>query len=303
MREDRNYHYNQSQDQDDEIQLYDIVMKIWKWRYLISVIVGISIIITLLTVILSSKPKSNPEMIDVVSELNTYTVDAKVKIGKIANVLIEQWSDIKLYLDSSFFIEEFLKDYHKKFPPITIGELIEMHTLELANDKDHDNMIFYENNKNKNQEMDYDLPSWEYREVEGCIYIGYTSILPEISYYCVNRTIDKILNRHDKLYRRAFSRIRENTDLLKSKMIIDPILVLDSYTYPSSVIIEPKMPISPDIRDKRKLMNSKSKMTLSRKLVIKLAVAFMASLLFGIFLSFFIDYFITERNKRRENES
>ena len=64
-------------------------------------------------------------------------------------------------------------------------------------------------------------------------------------------------------------------------MIIEPVYILDTYTFPSSMITKPSKPTNPD----------------SKRLSIKMTVAFFSSLFLGIFLSFLIEYISTHRKK------
>ncbi|MBN2038728.1 MAG: hypothetical protein JW864_01720 [Spirochaetes bacterium] len=69
----------------EEIDLYDILRKIWKWKFLTIAVIIIFMVATFLHV------KSTPEM---------YTSESIIKVGKIANVLIEQIPDIHSYIQS-----------------------------------------------------------------------------------------------------------------------------------------------------------------------------------------------------------
>jgi hypothetical protein len=73
---------------DDEIDLFDLFQKIWKWKWLTAVIIIIFCGITFLYL------KSNPA---------TYTVVSTLRIGQIAGVLIEPDSDVQAYLKSNIF--------------------------------------------------------------------------------------------------------------------------------------------------------------------------------------------------------
>ena len=74
----------------EEIDLYDLLRKIWKWKYLILAIIIIFMLSTFLFI------KSTPA---------TYTSESIIKIGKIANVLIEQIPDIQTYIESQVSLE------------------------------------------------------------------------------------------------------------------------------------------------------------------------------------------------------
>ncbi len=123
--------------------------------------------------------------------------------------------------------------------------------------------------------------------------ITYTSNSPDKSFTCVNKAIETFLKRHDKIYKKAVGELRENVKLLKGRIFIDPVFILDSYTYPTFIGSKSYKPKNPDSKSSSQIPVSGLKL--------KLAIAFVTSLFMGIFISFFLDFMITERNKRKES--
>jgi hypothetical protein len=206
---------------DDEIDLFELFQKIWKWKWLTITIIFIFCLATF------SYIKSTPL---------TYTVESSIRIGKIANVLIEELQSINTYLESEV--------YNKSDICLTSS------TLKI-------------DTKTSN------------------IKISSTANSPEIAYSCFNMAANNLLSRHKIIYNKALKKLNENIASIKTKMIIEPTYLLDTYTFPSSLITKPEIPIKPD----------------NKKLSLKIAVAFFSSLFLGIFLSFFIDYILSRRAK------
>ena len=106
--DDKRYARMDPDDTKDEIDLYDLMMRIWKWKYLIFTVVVIFTLFSYIYIKLS--PSSTiPDSAD------TYNISAAVKIGKIANVFLESIEDIKLYLTSDKLKDEILKSKKYKY--------------------------------------------------------------------------------------------------------------------------------------------------------------------------------------------
>lgn len=89
MENDERHAYNKYV--EDEIDIIDLFRKIWKWKYITLSI----IIITVSSVILYT-----------IFKPDIYTVSAEVRLGKIANTLVEQTIDTQNYLNNSAFLKE-----------------------------------------------------------------------------------------------------------------------------------------------------------------------------------------------------
>jgi hypothetical protein len=222
---------------DDEIDLFELFQKIWKWKWITIVLVIIICTATFFYV------KSTPV---------TYTTGATIRIGKIANVLVEQFPEVQTYMRSEVFNKND----------------INLITFSLKNEINYDQRNVVINNVNDNL-------------INNVIKISCTANSPDIAFSCLNKAINNLLNRHNIIYNQALKKLNDNIDSLKTKMIIKPIYFLDTYKYPSSLILKPEKPINPD----------------SKKLSLKIATAFFSSLFLGIFLSFFIDYILSHRKK------
>ena len=78
-------------DSENEIELFELFKKFWKWKWLIIVTVIFSTIVTFIYI------KSRPD---------AYTVTATIKMGRITNLNIEDPEDFKIYLESDEFLSE-----------------------------------------------------------------------------------------------------------------------------------------------------------------------------------------------------
>ncbi len=210
---------------DDEIDLVELFRKIWKWKWLTIALVLIICILTFFYV--STKPV-------------TYTIESNVRIGKIANVLVEDLADIKAYLET---------EVNNKNDACLANSI-------LKND-------IRENSKTN------------------IIKISCTAGSPDIAFTCSNKAIKNLLDRHNLIYNKAIKKLNENISSIKTKAVIEPEYLLDTYTFPSSLLSKPEIPKNPD----------------DKKVFLKVAVAFFSSLFLGIFLSLFIDYILAHRSK------
>jgi len=206
---------------DDEIDLFELFRKIWKWKWLTASIILIICGATF------SYIKYSPY---------TYTSTAVIRVGKIAGLPIEQKTSLDNHLSS---------DGNKVDKICIITSTITV----LKTDA----------------------------EAAALVEIKSISSSPEHSIQCVEQTNKNFLLRHKIIYEKAIKKLNDNIASVKRLEIIRPEYFLDTYTFPTSIIKYPEKPTAPD----------------SKKLPVKMAVAFFASLFFGIFLSFFIDYILT----------
>jgi hypothetical protein len=206
---------------DNEIDLFELFQKIWKWKWVTVSFILIFCIITFCYV------KSTPV---------TYTTEANMRIGKIAGVLIEQISGVEIYLQ-----------------------------LDVFNRND----ICLTNASFKNEVKN------------NIIKISCTANSQNIAFSCLEKATNNLLYRHNNIYKKALKKFNENITSIKTKIVIEPVYLLDTYTFPSTLMIKPEIPINPD----------------NKKLSLKIAVTFFSSLFLGIFLSLFIDYILRHRMK------
>jgi hypothetical protein len=118
-------------------------------------------------------------------------------------------------------------------------------------------------------------------ERNNIITISCTANSPDIAFSCLEKATNNLLSRHNNIFKKALKKFNENITSIKTKIIIEPVYLLDTYTFPSSIETKSRIPINPD----------------SKKLSLKIATAFFSSLFLGIFLSFFIDYILRHRKK------
>lgn len=209
---------------DDEIDLFELFRKIWKWKWLTF---GLIIIICISTFFyLKVKPA-------------TYTIELNIRIGKIANVLLEETPEVMAFIQSKI-------------------SQINFKCLSL---------------------IDTSIK----KTSENIINIKCTGNSSDACFQFLDNIINNFLKYHNSVYKKALKRINDNITSMKTKIIISPVYILDTYTFPTSLTTKLEKPSSPD----------------SKKIPVKMAVAFFASLFLGIFLSFLVDYILTNMKKKK----
>ncbi len=216
---------------EDEIDLIEIFKKIWKWKWFVILFTAAVTLLTFLYV--STRP-------------DTYTSEAVIKIGKIANVYLEGASQVELYISSNA------------------------------------RGIYYECMQNIEINQKRKVPLEKERKKKlPVLYLSGTSDSPELAYNCANEALDMLIKRHNELFKKGIEEMRNNIDFTKSKEIITPQHILESYNYPTRIIEKPFLPEKPD----------------SKKIVLKTIVAFLSSMMMSVFLIFFIDYILGIRKE------
>lgn len=220
LERENKYHNN------DEIDLFDLFQKIWKWKWLTAMI--IIIICCIIFFYLKLSPV-------------TYSIESTIRIGKIAGLIIESDSDVQAYLKSNIFKEtDICMSY------------LDIRMQSINNNKD-------------------------------LLRIYSKADSPDILFSCFEKVINNLLNRHKTIYSKTLKKINDNIALIKTKTIIEPKYILDTYTFQTSLINKPEKSRLPD----------------NKKIPAIMAVTFFASLFFGVFLSLFIDYILANIKKKK----
>jgi hypothetical protein len=252
---------------NDEIDLFELLQKIWKWKWLIIAIIIFTILMTYLYNIYNIKSNIKAKLIN-----PTHTAQTLMKIGSIAGQGIDSFTY------NSPTITNISKNIEKKYSkriniPATANNKIEINFKS-------------NNNKTNFNKIDFSL---KIEPLYSLYSISITSSKAEFSLEVINYIVKIILQEHKKLYIDGLNKLNKNIDYFKRKETIESNVyfsipyLLDSYNYQSEIITDPILLIPEPATD--------------GKLAPKLAVAFIASLFIGIFISLFIEFINTHMRK------
>ena len=246
---------------NDEIDLFELFAKIWKWKWMT---IAIAAILTMTT------------FFYVKTRLDTYSTKAVLMNGKVANTPIVSETNLFALFELDMLCKKLYEKYNKivKFPEkIKSNEM----TIDF-----HDKKTGY---------FDYTKGDFSIKLLinSGIIIIIVVSGKPDDSLSIVNFFIEELMKRHDLNFKDGLKTLKKNLQFFKIKNSVEnnayfsPGYLLKSYTYPTKLLVKPIRPFKPD----------------SKRVMIKVVIAFSTSIFLGIFLSFFIEYVVSETRKRR----
>jgi hypothetical protein len=259
---------------DDELDLFELFQKIWKWKWLITSVVIFSILLTFIYNLYNIKSDSKAKFINW-----TYTAQTIIKIGCIGGQAIDSFTY------NSPTITNISKIIEKKY-----SKRINIPTQIVGNKGSKIEIDF----KSDNNKINFNVANFSLKiePASGIHYISIISKNAESSLEILEYILKLILQEHKKIYTNGVNKLNKNIAYFKSKQILETNIyfsipyLLDSFNYQSEIISNPILPSNPDIDSMPE-----------RKLTQKLALAFIASLLLGIFLSLFIDFVIAHKRK------
>ena len=190
---------------DDEIDLFDLLKTLWRWKwFVIGITAGAFVAAFLFLTLQPEKP-------------DTYTARADVQVGKIANVNIESVGDLAAYLQSDEFAggTEALQDLQYEFN--------KFEDMQFPDSKNTNFIVSGE------EGFRYTL----------MLTISFSSQDAERAESVVQTASQRLIARHAGLYRSAKERYEgfrlDPKEYLEDSPKYLPLLWLDSYTYPTRI--------------------------------------------------------------------
>lgn len=190
---------------EDEIDLFDLLKTLWRWKWFVLGITAAAFLAALLFLTLQSEKP------------DTFTATADVQVGKIANVNIESVGDLSAYLQSDEFVggNEALQDLVYKF-----------NNFEGMQFPDSRNTNFIVSGE---EGFRYTL----------MLTISFSDQDAEKAESIVQTAAQRLLARHEGLYRSAKERYEgfrlDPKEYPEDSPKYLPLLWLDSYTYPTRI--------------------------------------------------------------------
>jgi len=184
---------------DDEIDLIDLFITIWKWKWLVIAVIVVSTI----TAFLYSQ-----RSVQTASSLSgEYNVSVTVKVGKLYNVVLEQYSDIyERFNDSEVQVEY---------------------------------STFYKNNKIK-KDILFSHYNSEHLFYPLYITLSMSGDKKDEIYAELEHKIDSLLKHHNNLLNRGIKKSEKHLNNISDYTTL-AMISLESYTYPTRVIGGPSL--------------------------------------------------------------
>ena len=253
---------------NDEIDLIELLIKVWRWRWLTAALVIIITATAFLYVQFSPGPPK------------TYTVITSLKIGTVGAYHVQSPEMIINSVKAELFAKARQEGYKiKDTTQSNIQSNIQNNTYQFNTKMTDSNekLILNLNFTATEKSIEFSIKTQSAKEsVKWARMIG-----------------DFITNKHRPLYASAVKQAQAELSELKKMSVyvgseyINMKLLYENQNYPTDYMIEPFAPSGPDPNSGKKIM-------------LKTAAAFIASLFFGIFLSFLIDYISAIRQEMRK---
>ena len=207
---------NQKNDQqvyNDEIDLFDLIKKIWKWKWFT---IALVVIITGAVFI---NEKRKPDL---------YTAKANIKIGELAGKSLEGGDEVSQYLLDQ------IRNHYKGQKEILqeINETIpERGAFSIAFDDGVDYVLRY-NLSWKNSIAIFKVTTEDAKQ----------------SYELAESIAYKLIQYHDAIFKDALPRIQQNIRSSENENLIHPVYRLSTYNFPTKVLGKIMVPEKPDAR-------------------------------------------------------
>ncbi len=259
------------QKNNDEIDIAELLMKIWRKKWFISAVV---IFITSTTLIYLGLTPSPP---------NTYTVKSSLRIGNVGSYTIQSPEEIVNSVKKELYNEV----NHRRY--------IINDTSPSKKPNSDINTVDYEINT-----IGYEATVWDrkwkfkykliFTAMKKSIDFSIQTSSPKESFNRAKMIGDYIIKYHTQIYTNAIKLVQDELFTIRrmnvfiGKDYMKMKLLYENERHPTDYIIEPSTPLGPDTNP-------------GKKILLKTSIAIITSLFFGIFISLFYDYVSVIRKK------
>ncbi len=240
---------------DDEIDLIDLIKKVWDWKFFILLVVIAGELIFI------SMYYFAPVL---------YKSTVPIKIGKIANISLEQYEDLDRHLQiSNGGNDNYYLPYGEK-----AGEYFKGRNIA--------DIVYVTAEKSKDR-----------------VTLTATGLDYDETVSSLNSFRTKVIKRHDEIFKKSIKKF-ENLELDSgNKYNINYTYLITSYNYPTQALgeistVQTKLGVKFDVND-----NDKIAPVFHSGLIKYLILVFISFTFFGVFSAFVLDYAFSEVKKRK----
>ena len=133
----------------------------------------------------------------------------------------------------------------------------------------------------RDNQSEFDEVKFDFNKKNDILTVSSKTESGEDSFKIIDKTFSLILKRHDDLYNEAVLKINKSIVSSKNGGVIHPSYVLRSYNFKSYILNKINKPEKAD----------------SKKMKLKIAVAFITSIFISVFVVFFLDFLFTYKKK------
>lgn len=244
---------------NDEIDIVELILKLWRNKWLI---IALVIVITGATLIYLTISPAPPK---------TYTVKSSLRIGIVGSYTVQSPEEIVNSVRQELYTEarrnnEIINDITPKI--VTSNPEFPSYSINFeANSQNIKGKFVYTIKLiAKNKSVDFSIQT----------------LSATMSATRARKIGDFIIKKHDPIYNKAITQAQEELSSIKRMPVyvdrdyIKMKLLYENEKHPTDYIIEPLAPSNPD--------------PLSRKILLKTSFAFITSIFLGIFITLFHDY-------------
>ncbi len=203
---------------EDEIDLFDLMKKIWKWKWLIIVLIVVSVSVVFV------RESTKPDL---------YTAKAHIKIGKLAGKDIEEADEVAEYmldyLGKKYLLKKEFNEENSEEKKQAINKLygiIPSKGQFTATLIDNQKIILSRKN--------------------GITILSATTKNSRKSYEMISGICSSLLAYHEKIFSEGRKQLQKNIILSENENLIHPVYRLSTYNFPSKVLGKLGIPESPD---------------------------------------------------------